>query len=122
MITWKPLAEQINALPQPLKDYVRDLEQDADPAGDKWRLLELRENCGGLKVLLEQAYRERDEALERCENYRLMADLNRCTVIAQHVEYNRFIRTSSEKYHRLLDIARKHSFIPTKLRSLTTQK
>ncbi len=42
------LVAQINALPRPLRQYVHDLETDADPAGDKMRLLCLEENAVGL--------------------------------------------------------------------------
>lgn len=44
----------INALPAPLRRYVHDLETNADPAGDKIRLLILEENNIALIARVER--------------------------------------------------------------------
>jgi hypothetical protein len=43
-----PLSAEINALPERVRQYIHDLETDADPAGDKWRILALEQNVTGL--------------------------------------------------------------------------
>lgn len=40
---WLPTPENINALPEPLRRYVHDLETRCDPAGDIARLAVLRD-------------------------------------------------------------------------------
>jgi hypothetical protein len=44
MDTFVPDAEHINALPEPVRRYIRDLETRADPAGDVAELALLKEN------------------------------------------------------------------------------
>ena len=44
MDTFVPDAEHINALPEPVRSYIRDLETRADPAGDVAELALLKEN------------------------------------------------------------------------------
>ena len=63
------LTKQINDLPEMLRQYVHDLEADADPAGDKMRIVCLEENMAGLtdeidrqRAEIERLTRERDEA------------------------------------------------------------
>ena len=55
---FRPDALHVNALPEKLKQYVHDLETDADPAGDKARLLLLKEQVDGLSSLYAQAKAE----------------------------------------------------------------
>ena len=50
-----PDAVHINALPEKLRQYIHDLETDADPAGDKARLLMLKEQVDGLSHLYAEA-------------------------------------------------------------------
>ena len=64
------LTKQINELPEMLRQYVHDLEADADPAGDKMRIVCLEENMAGLtdeidrqRAEIERLTRERDEAV-----------------------------------------------------------
>lgn len=33
-LTWTPTADNINALPDPIRSYIHDLETRCDPAGD----------------------------------------------------------------------------------------
>lgn len=44
-----PPAAEINALPERMRQYVHYLETNADPAGDKWRLLQQTWEIAGLK-------------------------------------------------------------------------
>jgi hypothetical protein len=48
MDTFVPDAEHINALPEPVRRYIRDLETRADPAGDVAELALLKENNAAL--------------------------------------------------------------------------
>jgi hypothetical protein len=52
------LNAQINAAPEPLRSYVRELETRVDPAGDLQELFARRENERALVVLLEEARAE----------------------------------------------------------------
>jgi len=42
------LSAEIKALPDHVRQYIHDLETNADPAGDKWRILALEQNVAGL--------------------------------------------------------------------------
>lgn len=46
---WTPTAENINALPEPVKCYIHDLETRADPAYDVQNLALAQENVCGLE-------------------------------------------------------------------------
>jgi hypothetical protein len=52
-----PTPANINALPAPLRHYIRDLETRCDPAGDVQTMAALKQNVAGLEALLV-AYRE----------------------------------------------------------------
>jgi hypothetical protein len=39
---WTPTADNINALPEPLRRYIHDLEAVCDPAGDVQKLFQLK--------------------------------------------------------------------------------
>lgn len=39
---WRPTAENVNALPTPLRRYIHELETGCDPAGDVRRLYFLK--------------------------------------------------------------------------------
>lgn len=45
-----PLAAEVNALPPRMRQYVHDLVANADPAGDKARLLNLEENVRAVGI------------------------------------------------------------------------
>lgn len=54
---WTPTAENINALPEPIRNYIHLLETRADPAGELRELVLLRDqmalladNCGNLRL------------------------------------------------------------------------
>lgn len=55
------LTKQINDLPEMLRQYVHDLEADADPAGDKMRIVCLEENMAGLTDEIDRQRAEIDE-------------------------------------------------------------
>lgn len=46
------LAVEINSLPRRVRDYIHDLETQADPAGTLWELHYLRETIAALKILI----------------------------------------------------------------------
>ncbi len=48
------LAAEINELPERVRQYIHDLETNADPAGDKWRILALEQNVSGLTAEIER--------------------------------------------------------------------
>ena len=52
---WVPDVEHINALPEPVRRYVHDLETRADPAGDVVTLAIQRDTIAALERLLEGA-------------------------------------------------------------------
>ena len=54
---WTPTAENINALPDPIRDYIHRLEARFDPAGEVRELVLLRDQmamladkCGNLRL------------------------------------------------------------------------
>lgn len=51
MAGWLPSAESINALPQPLRSYIHDLETRCDPAGDVAALAITREQVRQLSEI-----------------------------------------------------------------------
>ena len=52
---FKPDSEHINALPEPLREFIRDtMEQRAIPAGDLRTVAELREQNAALQRLIEK--------------------------------------------------------------------
>ena len=57
------LAAEINALPPRIRQYVHYLETNADPAGDKARLLCLTENNAGLAAEVERLRGELDKEI-----------------------------------------------------------
>lgn len=50
---WKPTAENINALPLPLRDYIHKLETHMDPAGTLQEVAELRDLVAQLSAVVE---------------------------------------------------------------------
>jgi hypothetical protein len=50
---WTPTSAAINALPDPLRRFIHDLETRADPAGDVRALHVARENAAALAVRVE---------------------------------------------------------------------
>jgi len=55
---WRPTADSINALPQPLRRYIHDLETRCDPAGDTMLIYELKEQLRTVEAMLQ---RERED-------------------------------------------------------------
>ena len=52
---WLPSAENINALPYPLRSYIHQLETRCDPSGDTQELVIARETCRALDIRLAEA-------------------------------------------------------------------
>jgi len=52
---WKPTPEAINALPQPIRDYIHGIETIADPQYLVQQNTFLKDQCEGLQVLLVEA-------------------------------------------------------------------
>jgi hypothetical protein len=65
---WKPSKETINALPQPLRGYIMDLETICDPAGEVLTHHQVRQQAAGVEAmyLAEKKDAERFRALMRC--------------------------------------------------------
>lgn len=59
--TWTATAEAINALPDPIRHYIHQLETRTDPAGDVRRIAELKDQVEALQVLLVAAKAEREQ-------------------------------------------------------------
>ena len=55
---WLPDPEHFNALPQPLRDYIRDLETRADPAGDVAQIAFLKETVEALVIKVRELEQE----------------------------------------------------------------
>jgi len=51
---WTPTPENINALPEPIRIYLHDLETICDPAGMVQEIALLKENIKALQKLLEE--------------------------------------------------------------------
>jgi len=51
---WLPDPEHFNALPQPLRDYIRDLETRADPAGDVAQIAFLKYTVDALVIRVRE--------------------------------------------------------------------
>jgi len=58
-------AAEINALPEPFRSYIHDLETRADPAGEVLELYELRTQVRDINTMLAGLRAERDEADRR---------------------------------------------------------
>ena len=59
---WTPTPENINALPEPLRKYITDLETRADPAGEVRELTIARD---AVKGAYELGWREGGEAMRK---------------------------------------------------------
>jgi hypothetical protein len=60
-MTWTPTAENINALPAPVRRYIHDLETVCDPAGDIRALACARENTAALAERVRELEWEREQ-------------------------------------------------------------
>lgn len=58
---WLPSSDNLNALPEPLRKYVHDLETRCDPAGDVARLALTQDENRRLRAEHVELKRERDE-------------------------------------------------------------
>ena len=59
---WTPTAENINALPKPLRKFIHDLETNCDPPSLVRENICLKETCGALQKKLIEHRPEVDEA------------------------------------------------------------
>lgn len=64
---WTPAPENINALPEPIRKYVHDLETNADPAGNIRESICQRENAEALAKRAAAAELLNRELLDACE-------------------------------------------------------
>ncbi len=62
---WLPKPEDINRLPEPLRDYIHDLETRCDPAGDVQRLFLLDQENKALRAKLEAGFMDKAFAEDR---------------------------------------------------------
>ena len=75
---WTPTADNINALPEPLRRYIHTLETDCDPAGtvrDEVHLRDdivpaLEQKCVTQAAEIERLTRERDDARKEADTLR----------------------------------------------------
>lgn len=51
---WLPTPENVNALPEPLRKYIHDIETKCDPAGDISQLAFQKDQIGGLTVRVKE--------------------------------------------------------------------
>ena len=51
-INWLPSSDNINALPDPIRKYIHDLETRCDPSGDVQERALMRDNMRGLEGLV----------------------------------------------------------------------
>jgi hypothetical protein len=51
---WLPDAEHLNALPQPIRQYIHDLETRADPAGDVAEIAFLKDTVEALQARIRE--------------------------------------------------------------------
>jgi hypothetical protein len=61
MPAWKPTAKNINALPEPVRQYIHDLQTVCDPAGDIQMLHILRQENRALRFECERLARKAGE-------------------------------------------------------------
>jgi hypothetical protein len=54
---WTPTAENINALPRPLREYIHRLEANTDPGGNVQKAAVLEEQLRALQKLIEEGPR-----------------------------------------------------------------
>ncbi len=59
---WQPTPENINALPEPLRSFVHDLQTICDPAGMVQEIAALKLNVTGLTKDNRELVRQRDHA------------------------------------------------------------
>lgn len=64
---WTPTAENINALPEPVRRYIHDLETNADPAGNLQRLAHLEQENAALRKRLAGAQGADIPAFATCD-------------------------------------------------------
>ena len=57
LLTWTPTAEATNALPEPLRSFIHELETNCDPAGLVRENMFLKEQNGQLKTVIEDGER-----------------------------------------------------------------
>jgi hypothetical protein len=51
---WRPTSAAINALPEPLRRFIHDLETQSDPAGMVRENVLVKEESRALRILLEE--------------------------------------------------------------------
>lgn len=51
---WLPTSENINALPEPVRKYIHDLQNNCDPSGLVQDVALLKETVAGMKLMLDE--------------------------------------------------------------------
>lgn len=59
---WLPTAANVNALPEPLRHYIHQLETIADPAGDQRALILVRDENAMLRAKLAEVLSKKSDA------------------------------------------------------------
>ena len=59
---WLPTPDAINALPLPLRQFIRDLETRADPSGDVAELAIARDTCRAPSLRVQELERQLADA------------------------------------------------------------
>lgn len=84
---WLPSAENINALPEPLRKYIADLETNADPAGMVRENSILRDTVAALEAQLTEQKQNAWELIADKEALRSREEVNK-----EYAELYAFIR------------------------------
>lgn len=58
---WTPTTPNINALPDPIRHYIHQLETRTDPAGDVRRIAELKDQNAALEALYRSVKDEKEQ-------------------------------------------------------------
>ena len=95
---WQPTPERINALPEPIRRYIHDLETRCDPAGDVAQIACLRETCGALSkrvAELEALALQGSPEQQKAEETRV--DEARMQFIMTHVDQGHGLRKDARQ-------------------------
>jgi hypothetical protein len=84
---WVPTAENVNALPGPVRQYVHDLETRCDPSGDVRELVVARDTANQLESRIE-------ELEEACRDYE--------KIVVLHEDIKEKLKQLVGTYHLML--------------------
>ena len=98
---WEPTPHNINALPEPLRKHIQELETRCDPAGDVGRMALLEDQNRQLQARGEALEVERDELLARVDE--LEGEVEGLEDAASRAHYD--AQRASEETQRQREIA-----------------